>query len=258
MHGNYSRCVNLSVSFSSPDNLWKAAVVANTSQPLFLESFDSVIIMWRCFVWVFSFCFICFRQCLHRWLHHGQERVKEQAKSAPWSDMYWLGRCIFPRVLCCNQREWLSDCDFHHHRLMANQTGGLTTLNGFLKLSCTLSFSPVYIFRRPNQHNWRACHFLNGILSFNAYILCDTLMSSKCESDLKLFSFVPKISDFLHVVIFTLCCGKRATFARSLCLSAFVKSHSSRVKVQRLCDPQIFWNVTSHQFSGAFGGGFVW
>lgn len=30
------------------------------------------------------------------------------------------------------------------------------------------------------------------------------------------------------------------------------------VKVQTLFDPQIIWNVASHQFCGAFGGGFVW
>lgn len=36
------------------------------------------------------------------------------------------------------------------------------------------------------------------------------------------------------------------------------KSHSSGVKVQKLSDPGVFWNATSHQPSGAFGGGFVW
>lgn len=43
----------------------------------------------------------------------------------------------------------------------------------------------------------------------------------------------------------------------SLFHSLCEESHSSGVKVQRIPDPGVFGNATSHQPSGAFGGGFV-
>lgn len=56
------------------------------------------------------------------------------------------------------------------------------------------------------------------------------------------------------------CCAAQEVqlLLNPLCLRPLWKSHGSRVKVQRLSDPGIFWNATSHQSSGAFWGGFVW
>ncbi len=63
---------------------------------------------------------------------------------------------------------------------------------------------------------------------------------------------------FVVTMMLMLCSSERGNFRSPTLSPAFVRNLGSRVKVQRLSDPRIFWNATSHQSSGAFWVGFVW
>ena len=97
--------------FSSPDSLNKhvgslgCVSESSNSRPLRLQSYDSprYVYVWLCFI-VVCFFFFCISFRLHNdsmpdYNMRGSEK-KQQAKSAPWSDMYWLGRFIFPAFSC--------------------------------------------------------------------------------------------------------------------------------------------------------------
>lgn len=120
---------------------------------------------------------------------------------------------------------------------MANQTGGLPTLCGFIILF-------IYYF------------LLNilpsGINKVLSYFKLPFLPDNSAELEI---GFPHQMADFLYTM---LCSSGGETFAHPLCLKPLWKITVQGVKVQRLYDLGIFWNATSHQSSGAFWGGFVW
>ena len=123
--------------FSSPDSLNKhvgslgCVSESSNSRPLRLQSYDSprYVYVWLCFIVVCFFFFLYFfssPQWQHAWLQHEREWKKATSQISPLKWYVLAGEIYFSGVLlCCNQREWRSDCDSHHQRLMANQTGGL-------------------------------------------------------------------------------------------------------------------------------------
>lgn len=125
--------------------------ISTPSTPkLWLSSLCLCMIMLHCCVVFFGFFAFLFVSTMTACLITTWEGVKKATSQISPLKWYVLaGEIYFSGVLlCCNQREWLSDCDSHHQRLMANQTGGLPTLRGFLEPSCTLSFSLFFIYSR--------------------------------------------------------------------------------------------------------------
>lgn len=171
----------VTADFSSPDSLNKhvgslgCISESNKSRPLRLQSYtllvmfmhDYVSLLCVVFLVVFFFAFL-FVSTMTACLITTWEGVKKATSQISPLKWYVLaGEIYFSAVLlCCNQREWRSDCDSHHQRLMANQTGGLPTLRGFLELSCTLSFSLFFLFiqeiRASHQHELNCPHQLTN------------------------------------------------------------------------------------------------
>lgn len=140
---NYPWRVKLSVNFSSPDSLWKnclnkligslrCILDSGIPQPAPTPFFSKVLTVLIMFIYNYeSVFFSLYSDSTSDYNMRGSVKATCQISPLKW---YVLAgeMCSSSVPLRCNQREWCSDCDSHHYRLMANQTGGLPTLIGSL------------------------------------------------------------------------------------------------------------------------------